>query len=188
MRSIFLCSATLAVVGCASTGVTEVVNRGGPATTTVQTAEGDIDLQMVPETRTITHWIRAPRDTVWATLPAVYSELDITPGTVDEEAGVFGNRDVRATRIAGQRTSRFLDCGRNPIGAPLANTSTVRMEILTRISPSAGGTDVSTTIEARARPRTGGASDVQCTTTGALESWIAERVSALAGVERARRN
>lgn len=187
MRLIAPLLALAVLAGCASTGTTETVTRRPPSTTTIQTAEGDIELEMIPEVRTVSHWIRAGRDTVWASLPEVYREIGIEVRTVDREAGVFGNRDVRVTRIAGERLSRFLDCGRNPIGAPVANTATMQLSIVTTLSEVASGTEVSTTLVGRARPRSGAATVVQCTSTGALEALIAEKLGALTGTDTERR-
>jgi hypothetical protein len=183
MRTIVALAGLALFAGCASIGAKETVTRRSPTTKTIQTADGDIDLEMIAETRTITHWIRANRDTVWASLPEVYQELGVEVRTVDRERGAFGNRDARVTRIAGERLARFVDCGRNPIGAPTANTATVRLEILTMLRESGGGTEVSTRLLARARPRSGSATMTRCTTTGALESLIAQRLGAYTGAD-----
>jgi hypothetical protein len=161
---------------CAAAGPSDGTHRGTPTTTVVQTGAGEYELTMTPETHTSSHWVRAPREDVWAALPEVYADLGISPETIVSERWLVGNRDVRVRRIAGERPARFLDCGTNPIGAPNANTATIHLEITTRLQGIGDGTEVATTLVGRARPRTGGSSEVQCTTTGQLEALIAERL------------
>lgn len=165
------------LAACASAGPQEgAVQRGTPTTTVVQTGEGQYELTMTPETHTSSHWVRAPREKVWTALPEVYADLGISPETIVSERWLVGNRDVRVRRIGGERPARFLDCGTNPIGAPNANTATIHLDVTTRLQAIGDGTEVATTLVGRARPRTGGSSEVQCTTTGRLEALIAERL------------
>jgi hypothetical protein len=176
--SVLALSGATLLAACAPGGPQEGIHRGSPATTVVQTGEGEYELTMTPETHTSSHWVRAPRESVWAALPRVYAELGISPETIVAERWLVGNRDLRVRRIAGVRASRFLDCGKNPIGAPNANTATLHLEIATRLEGIGDGTEMSTTLIGRARPRTGGSSEIQCTTTGQLEALIAERLEA----------
>lgn len=181
MRALFALSAAILLGGCASAAGTDTIKRGTPTTTTIQTSTGDYELETIPESRVRTHWIRTAPDSVWSALPAVYETLGVTPLTIDREAGLYGNRDVRLSRIAGERLSRFFDCGRNPIGAPVANTASVQLDILTAISPSGNGTEVTNRFDARARSRSGSSSEVQCTSTGALEELMMTRLRELTG-------
>jgi hypothetical protein len=182
MRSSIAFLSVLLAAGCASTRAVETT-RSSPATTIVQTAEGTYDLQMFPETRVASHWVSVSREDLWRLLPAVYSELGISPGTVNPEEWVFGNRDVRVRRIAGERPAKFLDCGKNPIGAPIANTSALHLGVTTSLEGTGNGTEVTTRLVARARPPSGGATEVLCTSTGELERHIAQRLGELAASE-----
>lgn len=155
---------------------------GTPTTTQVTTAAGTYEIEAVAESRVSSHWIRIPVDQAWSALPVVYQELGIPPGTVNLDARVFGNRDVRVNRrFAGERLSSFVDCGTNPIGAPVANTSSVHFDILTQLDGGDEGTEVRTQLQARAQPRGTSGDPVRCTSTGELEKHIAQMITERAG-------
>lgn len=116
-------------------------------------------------------------DQVWAVLPAVYEEMEISAGVVNEEQRIFGNPNLVVNRtLAGERVSSYLDCGVNPIGAPVANSASVQINLRSQLSPSAGGTEIQTQLQALAQPRASSGGEVRCMSTGKLEARLAELV------------
>jgi len=119
--------------------------------------------------------LNAPVDKVWTALPDVFRLLEVEAGVVNSSDRVFGNPNLRVRgRLAGTRPSEFLDCGKNPIGVPLAANEPLQMSIMTGLVPASDGvTRVEVKVQGLA---TSGATSAQasCTTTGRLEDRIQE--------------
>lgn len=150
-----------------------------PQAVQVETGSGVYQMESIPETRFSTDVVQAPRDAVWAALPAVYEELGLEVKAVNPGRWEIGNRDQRLSRrLADRQLSDFLDCGTNPIGAPAADVYGVRLDLLTRIADAGGSTTVQTRMTGVATPRGGGGSPARCNSTGRLEAEIIERLNA----------
>ncbi len=128
--------------------------------------------------------IAASADEVYAALPGVYGELGIAPGMADAGNRTFGNRRVEASRRLGQvPLSRYLRCGENAFGAPVADSYRIQLAVVSTVAPREGGSTIQTTVEATASSP-GQSSSVQCTSTGALERAIANGATLRAAATR----
>ncbi len=165
--------APILLLGCA-TGNSGVVTRTTPSTTQVQTPLGTYEIDALTETRVSSDWVRAPVARLWKALPAVYEELGVRPEHINPAGHQLGNRSAVLNRsIGGKPLSTYLDCGTNPIGVPAANSYSVYLDLVTELKERPGGTDVRTRVDAKAKPRSGGGSFVQCMSNGQLEKRIA---------------
>jgi hypothetical protein len=112
---------------------------------------------------------------LWPSVLAVYTELGLTPSTVDEKQLLVAVRGQRAMRkLAGDLLSSFLECGQGPSGK-LADLYRVQMDVGTRlVQRAAGYTTVETSVAAMASNPAGSMSNpVACGSTGTLENRIA---------------
>ncbi|MGH7652398.1 MAG: hypothetical protein ACREMS_11235 [Gemmatimonadaceae bacterium] len=131
-----------------------------PQTTEAPVVSGRADLQ-------------APLDKVWAALPAAYASLSI-PITVNEPANrVIGTEGMRTHHYLGDaRLSKFLNCGEIE-GTLNADTYDVNLSMLTQLQPNAaGGTTVTTKVDAAAKPGSTAGQYNGCISTGQLETRL----------------
>jgi hypothetical protein len=171
-----LALATLAA--CSSSKPAETA----PAPQTVRVvggASGPIAMGMSAssaDARTTT--ISAPLADVWRALPAAYQSLNIPLSTVDSTTWVMGNSGFNLRRRLGTvPLVRLIDCGTTQ-GGPSAETYDIRLTITTRATAVDGGTSLATTIEPMGKPVAFSGEYIRCSSTGVLESRLADAVKA----------
>ncbi len=165
----------LALLGCRSTQPP----RAGE--TTLRSQVGDVDVWLTHESTSSLHVLEASRDAVWSALREVYEALDVPISTSDPTSGQMGNPSFEARRLAGDRLSRFLNCGSGITGQPYADSYRVTLSLLSRVESTDSGTVIRTLLDAEAQARGPASYPVQCQSRGTLENLIAERVAELAG-------
>jgi hypothetical protein len=183
-RPLFLISGALLLAGCAGAGgpvsgaspQTTAISIGGDATTG---AGSTVLVTSHREMRGSTHRVEAMIDEVWRVLPAVYQELGVPVGTVNTATRTLGNSDVTLNRtLAGDRVSRYLNCGSGQTGQPLADQYRVQATLLTVLHPEADGTTrVETRLNGTAANRATSGNAIACGTTGRLEARIAQALA-----------
>lgn len=130
-----------------------------------------------------TKTIAVSTDLVWGVLGGVYEQIGIPVTAVDSETMTVGNLGYEARRIDGSRMNTYVDCGTN-FGGPLANTYEVTLSVVTKLAKvDERHTEVSTTVDANAKPRTVAGYPVQCTTRQKLEELIIKKVAEVLGLE-----
>jgi hypothetical protein len=75
---------------------------------------------------------------------------------------------------------RLIDCGTTQ-GGPSADSYDIRLSVLTQVSPAeggGGGSTIVTTVDAMGRPVAFSGEYVRCTSTGSLETRIADAIQA----------
>ena len=72
---------------------------------------------------------------------------------------------------------RLIDCGTTQ-GGPSAETYDIRLTVTTRVSAVEGGTSLSTTVEPMGKPVAFSGEYIRCSSTGVLESRLADAVKA----------
>lgn len=167
----------LLLAGCTSSqapapsGPAITVRTGSPGTATsvesVETGAG-----RVSDTR---YTVAADAAKLWPSVLAVYSELGLTPTTVDEKQLLVAVRGQHMMRkLGGDLLSSFLECGQGPTGL-LADLYRVQVDVGTRLVQQATGyTSVETSVAATATNPAGSMSNpVACGSTGTLENRIA---------------
>jgi hypothetical protein len=178
MRRISTVAACLLAAACnTSTG-------GGPVGDTPDPVMVDMPgghfgiIDVVREDNTSTAWMPVPPEDVWLHLPAVYGAIGLPLDrltVLDETAHRIGTSGYRTRRLADRRLSRLLECGYS-MGAPKADNGQVRVDLHTWLEPHDGGTNVRTRLEAVARSGGTSSSAVKCSTNGALEKEIVNRL------------
>ena len=170
--SIFLLLAS----GCATAG--EPAPAPGRSTTDVSSVIDGTNTRIVryadgaPEPIAVD----APADQVFAVLPDAYRAVGIEMAHNVPATRTSGNRQVVISRQLGNTpVSQYLRCGTTPVGTPSADSYRIRMSVLTTVEPAAAGSTVRTQILATATPP-GRNDELECTTTGRLESVIANAI------------
>ncbi|CAN5846957.1 hypothetical protein BH23GEM3_BH23GEM3_17250 [soil metagenome] len=169
----------LLLAGCSTTGTGLSTVQTTPATTEVETAAGRYSITSTGEQLVFSQTLHAPSNHVWTALPMVFETLEISAGVVTENQS-YGNPSLRVNgRLAGERASLYLDCGKTPIGAPAADSYSTDANVLATLQPSGQeSTHLQIRLHGVATPRAGGGR-APCTTTGKLENRIAEELTAL---------
>lgn len=180
MRSTLLVPLVLvaAAAGCSSSSAVETA----PAPQTVRVVgggAGSIAMGMsgsAADARASA--IAAPLADVWRVLPAAYESLNIPLSTVDTTTWVIGNSGFNLRRRLGTvPLVRLIDCGTTQ-GGPSAETYDIRMTVTTRVRAVDGGTSLATTVEPMGKPVAFSGEYIRCSSTGVLESRLADAVKA----------
>lgn len=164
---------SLAAAGCASTGTTSSSpTRLDRSSTTIESVGLTIETTTVLET--VGTRIPTPAADLWATLPLVYGDLGIALATHDAAQMVIGNPGliVQGNRLASTRVSRYLNCGVDPLGSPLADRYQVVLSVASRVRTAGEESLLETQVSGSAGQRGVAGNAVTCTSTGVLEEAI----------------
>jgi hypothetical protein len=180
MRIVVL-TVVAALMGCSSSSVVQ----SAPAPETVRVIGGGsgaiaMGMSATPaDSRTAT--IAAPIADVWRVLPAVYESLNIPLSTVDSLTHSIGNAGFNIRRRLGSvPLVRLIDCGTTQ-GGPSAETYDIHMAVSSQVHAGDAGTIISTTVEPMGKPAAFSGEYIRCSSTGVLESRIADAVKARLG-------
>jgi hypothetical protein len=139
------------------------------------------EAEFIIEENPVSTTLSASPTEVWAVLPDAYRSLGIPVSEVAQNVLTLGNADFESRQIDGKRMGSFFDCGVSRSGI-VANLYDVSISIATRLQEApGGGTVVTTTMEAWARPRTTSGNPVHCSSKQTLERRLTEELSALLG-------
>jgi hypothetical protein len=165
----------LILAACASGGGTP---GGAPASQTlgVFSPSGMISTTIPGSDRSHTQSLPFSISQVWSVLPAVYDSLGIPVRTLDPATHTIGNDGFALRRrLKSTALSRLIDCGSTPLG-PNADDYDVRLSVVTAIRAIDGGTTVTTTLEAAARPANYAQDYSSCSSRGVIEQAIIDAV------------
>jgi hypothetical protein len=173
----FAAFAALALAACASSsGAPEPVAQ--PVTMRAGTNAGNVTLRGTSVSAPNVVEVNAPVARVWQALPSVYEALRVPVTTVVTNDMLLGNYRVKVRRELGAAPlSRYLSCGSGS-GGQNADTYDVTLTLLTQVAGGSGAaaSRVITTVEANAVSAAFGGAPVPCTSTGDLETRIADMI------------
>jgi hypothetical protein len=126
--------------------------------------------------------IAKPIDTVWALMASVYDSLKVPITTIDPKTHTLGNGDLQVRRRLGTTAAHeYLNCG-NTQGAQNSDSYEIRMTVMSKlVATPAGGTEITTTVQAMGRPIATSGEYLRCSSTGSLEIRLGEIAKARAG-------
>ena len=154
------------LAGCASSS-----SMGGTAETPVIGA-GNLRIRQNDAAK-VTRF-SAPIARVWAVLPSVHDSLSIPLTDLDASKHVIGNSGMKAYKTLGKTSlARYLDCGKTQ-GFASAETYEIQLSVMTQVTPDGDGTTMATLVEAAGRPLAFSGGFTKCTSTGALETRLAD--------------
>jgi hypothetical protein len=181
MRAIAL-TWLVALAACASSTAGGGSNTPKPQTTRVMGSGGLAGAGSITmnagDVASVTK-VAFPLDLVWRALPLAYDSLKIPVTMVDPKSHHLGNEGMKIRQKLGPvMLSKYIDCGQAQIGAS-ADSYDVFLNVTTTVgATSAAETQVSTTVEAAAKPLTFGQDYSRCTSKGTIENAISAIVAA----------
>lgn len=179
--AIGLLGASAACASGSGSAVPEPQSTAGVARTRLETPKGVLTAENVTGTTVREASVRGTTTAAWNALPTVFESLGIPVATVNTRSMVLGSGGSRVRRsLKGTRLSTFFDCGVSAMGIRNADEYTMSLDVLTQI---VGGDQGWTTVRtsARASAAAEGTSErrVSCSSTGALETLIADKLREL---------
>lgn len=178
VASFALVVAVIAVTACASSGT--AVPSGAPSSQSVGVVgpTGTIAMGTTDRSESNVQTLPFTPDAVWRILPAIYDSLGIPVATLDPVKRTIGNAGYAVRRrLKTTPLSRFIDCGQTQLG-PNADDYDVRLSVISQVRPTEGGTTVTTTVVASARPVNYAQEYSSCPSRGSLEQRIIDALRA----------
>lgn len=161
------------LAACASGGAAGPASRTTNVLDEVERAGGVATLQTTVETAVSSDEVAAPADRVYEAVLATYQELGIPANALNQNTRVAAISNARVRRVGGKRMSTFIHCGGNYMDN--ADAGEVQLSVRSQVVPSASGSTVRTEVQATAKAGMG-TDRMRCTSTGELESLIAQKV------------
>jgi len=124
--------------------------------------------------------VDGPAAKLWTALPAVYDQLGLPVNGVDSEKRAVAAVNFRArVQLAKVRLSQYVDCGAASSIGRAADSYTITFNVATQVVPvSDARATVATLVQAFGRPSSNAGEAIHCTSTGILESRVAELAAA----------
>lgn len=174
-RSVLL--SCMALVGCASANSSAAPVAVETIRVPTATPGGTASLTTTTVANVAT--VPLPLGRVWPVMGSVFDSLAIPLNTVDPTSHTIGNGDLKVRRRLGAESLRtYLNCG-NTQGTPNSETFDIRLSVISQLTPDGpGGTTITTTVQAMARPVSVSGEYIRCSSTGALENRLGDIVAA----------
>ncbi len=174
MRHLRLLCLALGAAACASSP--NAAPTSGVSQRTFAIA-GDAGALTVTHTASTTNTSLAGSvDAVWAALPPVLDSLGVKVTVIDPALHTIGTEQAKIrVKLGPTPLSRYLDCGQTQIG-PNADSYEVLFTVKSMVTATTNGSQLSTVVDAAARPISFRQNYSSCSTTGLLESRIADGV------------
>lgn len=164
--------------GCASSGSAPIESAAATNQSTIRVDGGAstaFQTQITHADQAAEIDLPVPADRTFAVLPTVYEQIGLKINTAVSDARTLGVSGTRTRRVGKDQMSRFLACGRDATGAPLADTYSVMLTVLSRVTASGTtGSVLSTQVLGTAQPISTSGAPVTCESTGVLEDRIAK--------------
>lgn len=125
---------------------------------------------------TTRHVVPYPAEQVLVALPRAYESLGLPGGAPRGGGGMEYMTPQLGVRgqLYGKRNSEFINCGLVHNGSAIEDQGEVKLAMITRLEPVAGGTAVVTQVDSYARRRDTSSDPIYCPSRGVLEAALAE--------------
>jgi hypothetical protein len=120
-----------------------------------------------------------PVERVWDVLKTAFDSLAIPVTSTDPATHTMGNSSLRVRRRLGDvSVSKYINCG-NTQSANAADGYEIILAVVVRVQPTVDGmSQLATSVEAQGRPITLSSEYTRCTSTGTIETRLAQIVTA----------
>lgn len=148
----------------------------------VEVGGAGLDVRLTRDERGYSLRMNAPADSVWAVLPRVYDQLELSADLIDTRGRRYGSQ-ATGLRVAGIPISNVARCGAQADGLQTATRMRVTLRIITTVTRIDDRQSLLTTLVTGQGSRIDGTSTggSECVSTGELEERIAGRVRLEAG-------
>jgi hypothetical protein len=144
-------------------------------TETAQSADGvNLRLMQTDEPGVREEAVDASTERVYAAVTDVYAELRIPGAGSDPGRRLVAALNQRVRRVAGRGIATYFECGAG-YGSQSSEYD-VYITVATSVDPAPGGSRLRSAVSAHARG-SAGSSSIACSSTGALEALISQRVA-----------
>lgn len=177
-------SLTGVLAGCASTGNTTPAPGDPPVDRVVAVDQNGHSVHTTDSYTGTEAQVHAPQGSAIAALSQIYPDLGIPIGTLVSSAGQIGNTSYRVPghRLKTMQLSRLLECGQESVTGARADIDEVTIDVLSTVKPAGDTASVVTTfVSATARPLGTSSDPVVCSSNGALERMINDRLAKALG-------
>lgn len=172
-------AAAVAVAGCATAGGTGP-ERDTTVVSVPTAGREDINARARTQDAATAVSLPAPPDRVWAVLDRAYTDSGIPVVLRDPDHWTMGNRNLEISRrLNGNALSRYFTCGNTSLGTEAADSYRLQVNVVTTVMQQGAGSQAVTYVHALARQPGTSSPPLNCTSTGALEKEIANRLSVL---------
>ena len=185
-RHLLCLTAGLAAVSACTPG--NAGNEPPPGSTTIQTrtlaSQGNGQVQTTDVVGPEYSRVKGSASDAMTALVQIYSDLKIPTTTLVVDPGQIGNSSYRVPghRLAGHMVSKYLDCGQESMVGARADFDEIFLIIMSTVQKDKNGTTmIGTLVSGRARPMGTSSNPVDCQSTGAMESEISGRATAVLG-------
>lgn len=164
-----------------STSCASNASLGGAPTTQTMRLEGPgggaIGLRPSIDENVIS--VSFPMGQVWRVLPSAFDSVGLVVSAIDAASHVIDNGGVRLSRrLGGVPLSWYIDCGSGRVGSSVDNYDIV-LNVRTQLRASDSmATSVITEVQAMGRPAAFSQDYSRCSSTGKLESRLADVIQA----------
>lgn len=123
--------------------------------------------------------IAFPMAQVWRVLPSAYDSVGLVVNAMDAASRLIDNGGVKLSRqLGGVPLSRYIDCGSARVGSSIDNYDIV-LNVRTQLRANDSvATSVITEVQAMGRPAAFSQDYSRCSSTGKLESYLADVIQA----------
>ncbi len=173
-------------LACASgnPGTPEAGERGTNLNLQMQRGGPNLNLRTIANVDVFHDTLSGSPDDLFSLLPEVYNDLSVPISSVNSEAHALGALEVRARGdFAGERISRWLDCGTSITG-DVADQREVHVTALTQVEAleeAPGVSGISVHVTGYAVPSGASGNRTGCGSTGRLERAVVAHLRELAG-------
>ncbi len=178
--------AIVAALGAAAVAVAPVGAQGVGQTPQARAVLPGIEGAILLDTMALSFKVSGNRDSIFTALETVFKELKLPVESRNAKSTLLNNLNADVSRRLGDvALSRYLDCGRGFSGNN-ADFYRITLAFSVWVEPASGEPQqLKVAIAASGRDPAGSRSAYsQCTSRGALEQRIADRVLALLGASR----
>ncbi len=162
--------------GCASGSPSADQGPDMPARVTTSTTGADVLLD--DQRHAVGRDFAVPGSELFKAAVAAYEELGIEITELETNRRVGNRRFMARRQLAGERLTKYVRCGTDVTGRPIADTGVTMLDVVSEIVTIADfDSRLETTVAASARKAGGTSTDpVLCTSRGGLEERIADLV------------
>lgn len=175
---VVLALASLSAIAACGVAGTTTADPQAPRTQTIHTDLGG-DLRMANVVDASSTPINAAPEDAYQLMPAVYDTLGIPKTWLEPKQFLISSQGFKArARLGKTPLSKFINCGSTQIG-PNADTYDIFMTVTTKLLKTESGSNLSTTVEAAARPLSFNQPYSACSSRGELEARIGIMLKAM---------
>jgi hypothetical protein len=177
IASIAILSSCICVAAAAQKPSSQPKPADEPEVTHINFEGSTLDIAWTRDHHPSEKTLEVSSNLAWSAYPAAFADIGLDPNIIDSQQMVFGSASNHRHTLGKKRLSHFFDCG-NMLGVSTADSYEVWIRLISQIIPIDGSlSTVRTEVEATARAGDRPGETVRCSSTGVLESRLADMLT-----------